>query len=61
MRLFNRKRQQESLCPRCSQIVRDADGLTCPMCGWDLCDAYQGGASAPDDSHGADTTTDRPV
>jgi hypothetical protein len=71
MRLFNRKRPQGSLCPRCSQVVSDADKLVCPMCGWDLRDAYQGGSGAPygetpatvapTDSHGGDTTSDRPV
>jgi hypothetical protein len=71
MRLFNRKRKpQGSLCPRCSQIVSDADVLVCPMCGWDIRDAYQGAAGAPygqgpatiapTDSQ-SETTTDRPI
>jgi hypothetical protein len=42
MRLFKRKKPEISLCPRCSQLVSDADGIACPMCGWDLSDAYQG-------------------
>jgi hypothetical protein len=42
MRLFKRKKREIALCPRCSQLVSDADGRTCPMCGWDLGDAYQG-------------------
>jgi hypothetical protein len=44
MRLFKRRKPEIALCPRCSQLVSDADGSTCPMCGWDLRDAYQGPA-----------------
>jgi hypothetical protein len=47
MRLFKRKKPQIALCPRCSQLVTDADGSTCPMCGWDLRDAYQGAPYHP--------------
>jgi rRNA maturation endonuclease Nob1 len=47
MRLFKRKKPEVSLCPRCSQLVTDADGNVCPMCGWDLRDAYQGPSYQP--------------
>jgi hypothetical protein len=47
MRLFKRKQPDISLCPRCSQLVSDADGSTCPMCGWDLREAYQGAPYQP--------------
>jgi hypothetical protein len=48
MRLFKREKPEASAqCPRCSQLVSDG-GLVCPMCGWDLRDAYQGPAIAPD-------------
>jgi hypothetical protein len=58
MRLFKRKKPEISLCPRCSQLVRDADGSTCPMCGWDLRDAYQGPSyQAP----GAEPSGDAPA
>lgn len=49
MRLFGSHKAQESEthhCPRCGQLVTEAEGLTCPMCGWDLRDAYQGPTSA---------------
>ena len=42
MRLFKHKQPEGSPCPRCSQLVSEADGLTCPLCGWDLREAYQG-------------------
>jgi len=43
MRLFKRKQQPEPTpCPRCSQLVLEDAGSLCPMCGWDLHDAYQG-------------------
>ncbi|HKE79324.1 MAG TPA: hypothetical protein VKB54_08455 [Solirubrobacteraceae bacterium] len=42
MGLFKRKKESGSMCPRCSQLVSDDEGLVCPMCGWDLRDAYQG-------------------
>jgi RNA polymerase subunit RPABC4/transcription elongation factor Spt4 len=71
MRLFKRTKPQGSLCPRCSQIVTDPDALVCPMCGWDVRDAYQGPAIAqhaqapatiaPSDGHDADRSVDRPV
>jgi hypothetical protein len=41
MGLFKRQKSADSPCPRCSQLVTD-DQLICPMCGWDLRDAYQG-------------------
>ena len=41
MRLFKRQKSADSPCPRCRQLVTD-DRLVCPMCGWDLRDAYQG-------------------
>jgi hypothetical protein len=49
MRLFKRKKPEgeRSPCPRCSQLVTDANAVACPMCGWDLGDAYQGPTSAP--------------
>jgi len=52
MRLFKRKQPEGSLCPRCSQMV-SASGLTCPMCGWDLGDAYQGPVVTPRDQAAA--------
>ena len=68
MRLFKRKKAEASLCPRCSQLVADGDGLVCPMCGWDLRDAYQGPTSArhgempqtipPIERYDGETTTD---
>lgn len=43
MRLFKRKQESErQACPRCAQLVAEDDGSVCPMCGWDLHDAYQG-------------------
>jgi hypothetical protein len=43
MRLFKRKQQPEPIaCPRCSQLVFEDAGSLCPMCGWDVHDAYQG-------------------
>jgi RNA polymerase subunit RPABC4/transcription elongation factor Spt4 len=43
VRLFKRKQESEPTpCPRCSQLVPEAAGSVCPMCGWDLHDAYQG-------------------
>jgi hypothetical protein len=41
MRLFKREKSAGSPCPRCSQIVAD-DVNACPMCGWDVREAYQG-------------------
>jgi hypothetical protein len=58
VRLFKRKKPEISLCPRCSQLVSDADGSTCPMCGWDLRDAYQG---APYQATARDPSVDAPV
>jgi ribosomal protein L37E len=46
MRLFKRKHQPEPIpCPRCGQLVSEDAGSVCPMCGWDVHDAYQGPAS----------------
>ncbi len=43
MRLFKRNKDSpRERCPRCSQLVSEDEGLTCPMCGWDLREAYQG-------------------
>jgi hypothetical protein len=58
MRLFKRKKPEIALCPRCSQLVSDADGSTCPMCGWDLRDAYQG---APYQATARAPSADAPV
>jgi hypothetical protein len=58
MRLFKRKKPEIALCPRCSQLVSDADGSTCPMCGWDLSDAYQG---APYEATARDPSADVPA
>ena len=41
MRLFKRKKPATTTCPRCSQLVSE-EAVTCPMCGWDVRDAYQG-------------------
>jgi hypothetical protein len=43
MRLFKREKPTGSPCPRCSQLV-SADVDACPMCGWDVREAYQGPA-----------------
>jgi hypothetical protein len=59
MRLFKRKKPEVSLCPRCSQLVTDADGNVCPMCGWDLRDAYQGPSYQPPVSDPQDPTPAR--
>ncbi len=43
MRLFKRKQESDGqACPRCAQLVAEDEGSVCPMCGWDLHDAYQG-------------------
>jgi uncharacterized paraquat-inducible protein A len=47
MRLFKRKKQSGAVCPRCTQVVAEDEGLVCPMCGWDLRDVYQGPTQAP--------------
>jgi len=57
MRLFKRKKSAVSLCPRCSQLVTEADGNVCPMCGWDLRDAYQGAPYQTPASDPHDQTT----
>jgi hypothetical protein len=43
MRLFKREKSAGSPCPRCSQLVSD-DVNACPLCGWDVREAYQGPA-----------------
>ena len=58
MRLFKREKSQGTSCPRCSQIVADGSGDVCPMCGWDVREAYQGPAkvalaSGPSDESSA--------
>jgi hypothetical protein len=54
MRLFRREKPTTtSPCPRCSEIV-SANATLCPMCGWDLGDAYQG--PAPGSTPEPDTT-----
>jgi ribosomal protein L37E len=46
VRLFKRKQEAEpEPCPRCGQLVFEEKGSTCPMCGWDVHDAYQGPAT----------------
>ena len=48
VRLFNRKKKDESelrACPRCSQLV-EAEANDCPMCGWDLSEAYRSNGEA---------------
>jgi hypothetical protein len=47
MRLFKRQKSAGTSCPRCSQLVTAGDGDVCPMCGWDMREAYQGPATAP--------------
>ena len=47
MGLFKRQKSAGSPCPRCSQLVTDDRGDVCPMCGWDVREAYQGPASSP--------------
>lgn len=52
MRLFKRKQESEPTpCPRCSQLVLEEAGPLCPMCGWDVHDAYQGPTVADDPGH----------
>ena len=45
MGLFKRKQPEGAACPRCGQMVSESDGLTCPLCGWDQREAYQGPAT----------------
>ncbi|HEY7620269.1 MAG TPA: hypothetical protein VH834_10880 [Solirubrobacteraceae bacterium] len=45
MGFFKRQKSADTPCPRCSQLVAE-DQLVCPMCGWDLRDAYQGPKTA---------------
>ena len=46
MSLFKRQRSEGTPCPRCSQLVADDQGDVCPMCGWDVREAYQGPPSS---------------
>ena len=46
MRLFKREKSEGTSCPRCSQLVADASGDVCPVCGWDVREAYQGPSRA---------------
>jgi hypothetical protein len=48
MGLFNRKKKPERdlrACPRCAQLV-DQAADECPMCGWDLREAYRPAAES---------------
>lgn len=47
MRFFKRSKPELSTCPRCTQLVDDPGAVTCPACGWDLADAYQGPSRTP--------------
>jgi hypothetical protein len=47
MSLFRRQKSAGAPCPRCSQLVSDDGGDVCPMCGWDVREAYQGPAVSP--------------
>jgi RNA polymerase subunit RPABC4/transcription elongation factor Spt4 len=47
MSLFKRQKSAGTPCPRCSQLVSDDSGDVCPMCGWDVREAYQGPPAAP--------------
>ena len=61
MRLFKRKQQSEPQpCPRCSQLVSEEDGSVCPMCGWDLHDAYQGPTTGREGESEAAVAAGRP-
>ena len=52
--LFKRQKSMGTPCPRCSQLVTDDNADACPMCGWDVREAYQGPATA---SNGPTTPT----
>ena len=41
MSLFKRQKSAGTPCPRCSQLVSEASHDVCPMCGWDVREAYQ--------------------
>jgi hypothetical protein len=48
MGLFKRQKSAGTTpCPRCSQLVADDSGDVCPMCGWDVREAYQGPPTSP--------------
>ena len=47
MGLFKRQKPAGTPCPRCSQLVTDDNADVCPMCGWDIREAYQGPPTAP--------------
>ena len=55
MGLFKHKKSAGTTCPRCSQLVSDDSGDVCPMCGWDVREAYQGPAVSP---HGPSAATE---
>lgn len=61
MRLFKRKstEAQTQPCPRCNQLVSEADGSTCPMCGWDVHEAYHGPPRTSDTEAADRSTSDR--
>jgi len=56
MGLFKRKKSKGSPCPRCAQLASESDAFTCPLCGWDLRDAYQGPAYPPVNADDAEPT-----
>ena len=58
MGLFKRQKSAGTPCPRCSQLVTDDNADVCPMCGWDVREAYQGPPTAPNGPTTA--TADRP-
>jgi hypothetical protein len=55
VRRLKRQKSTGTPCPRCSQLVTDENVDVCPMCGWDIRDAYQGPPTAP---HGQTRPTD---
>jgi hypothetical protein len=59
MGFFKREKSSAgSPCPRCSQLVTDGRD-TCPMCGWDQRDAYQGPKTEPTTADTAPPEPDR--
>ena len=60
MRLFKRRKDSpHEPCPRCGQLVSERDGLMCPLCGWDLREAYQGPTRGGYGEPAATTAPDR--
>jgi ribosomal protein L37E len=53
--LFKRQKSTGTPCPRCSQLVPEESHDVCPMCGWDVREAYQGPAVSP---HGRSAATE---